>query len=170
VLLTPEQLILKMSVGETDYANIKSGQGGGVVFDSIPGKVYPFRITEIGLTPTVTQGVVTYQVKASLVLAPDATRPSPGMNARGQIITDSKPNVLAVPPRAIRRSGNDQVVDVRRNGGVEEQIITTGATDNQQVEIVTGLNEGDVVVVPSLASPRPGSTPKAQPTLPGGVK
>lgn len=170
VLLTPDQLMLKMSVGETDYANIKTGQAGGVLFDSIPGKIYPFRITEIGLSPSITQGVVTYQVKASLVLPPDAPRPSPGMNARGQIITDSKPNVLAVPPRAIRRSGNDQVVDVRRNGGVEEQVVTTGATDNQQVEIVTGLNEGDVVVVASLTSAKPGSTPKAQATLPGGVK
>ena len=83
------------------------------------------------------------------------------MNARGQIITESKPNVLVVPPRAIRRSGNNQVVDVRRNGGVEEQIVTTGATDTQQVEILTGLNEGDVVVVASLTSARPGSTPKA---------
>lgn len=170
VLLTPDRLRLKVDVGETDYANIKDGQAGGVLFDSIPGKIYPFRITEIGLSPSITQGVVTYQVKASLVVPADAPRPAPGMNARGQIITDSKPNVLVVPPRAIRRSGNDQVVDVRRNGSVEEQVVTTGATDNQQVEILTGLNEGDNVVVASLTSAKPGSTPKAQPTLPGNVK
>jgi RND family efflux transporter MFP subunit len=170
VLLTPDRLRLKMDVGETDYANIKVGQAGGVLFDSIPGKVYPFVIAEIGLSPSITQGVVTYQVKASLVVPVDAPRPAPGMNARGQIITESKANVLVVPPRAIRRSGNDQVVDVRRNGAVEEQVVTTGATDTQQVEILTGLNEGDVVVVAALASAKPGSTPKAQPTLPGGVK
>lgn len=170
VLLTPDRLRLKMDVGETDYANIKVGQAGGVLFDSIPGKIYPFVIAEIGLSPSITQGVVTYQVKASLIVPADAPRPAPGMNARGQIITESKPNVLVVPPRAIRRSGNNQVVDVRRNGSVEEQIVTTGATDTQQVEILTGLAENDVVVVASLTSARPGSTPKAQPTLPGGVK
>lgn len=171
VLLTPERLIMKMSVGETDYANIRPNQVGGVLFDSIPGKIYPFRISEIGLSPSITQGVVTYTVKASLVLPADAPRPSPGMNARGQIITDSKPDVLVVPPRAIRKSGNDQVVDVRRDGGVEEQIVTTGATDSAQVEILTGLNEGDVVVVASLTSTgRPGATPKPEPTLPGNVR
>lgn len=170
VLLTPDQITLKMDVGETDYAKLKKGQGGGVLFDSIPGKIYPFAISEIGLSPSVTQGVVTYKVKASLVLPPDAPRPAPGMNARGQIITESKPNVLVVPPRAIRRSGKDQVVDVRRNGSVVEQIVTTGATDPAQVEILTGLNDGDVAVVPALTTARPGSTPKAQPTLPGGVK
>ncbi len=170
VLLTPDRLRLRMDVGETDYANIKVGQAGGVLFDSIPGKIYPFVIAEIGLSPSITQGVVTYQVKASLVVSADAPRPAPGMNARGQIITESKANVLVVPPRAIRRSGNNQVVSVRRDGAVEEQVVTTGATDTQQVEILTGLNEGDVVVVAALTSAKPGSTPKAQPTLPGGVK
>jgi multidrug efflux pump subunit AcrA (membrane-fusion protein) len=168
VLLTPEKLRLKMDVGETDYANLKAGQAGGVLFDSIPGKVFPFVISEIGLTPSVTQGVVTYQVKATLVLPADGPRPAPGMNARGQIITSSKPNVLVVPPRAIRRSGNDQVVDLRRNGGVEEQIITTGASDNEQIEVLTGLNENDVVVVASLTTAKP--TPKAVATLPGNVR
>ena len=170
VLLTPDKLNLKMDVGETDYAKLKAGQGGVVFFDSIPGTVYPFAISEIGLAPSVTQGVVTYQVKASLVLAPGAPRPAPGMNARGQIVTDSKPNVLVVPPRAIRKSANDQVVDVRRDGSVVAQVVTTGASDADQVEIVTGLAEGEVVVVASLTSAKPGSTPKAQPTLPGNVR
>lgn len=170
VLLTPDRLTLKMDVGETDYANLKTGQAGGVLFDSIPGKVYPFTISEIGLSPSVTQGVVTYQVKASLVLAAGAPRPAPGMNARGQIIKESKPNVLVVPPRAIRKSGNDQVVDVRRDGSVVAQVVTTGVTDTEQVEVLTGLNEGDVVVVASLTSARPGATPKPQPTLPGNVR
>ncbi|TAK59943.1 MAG: biotin/lipoyl-binding protein, partial [Dehalococcoidia bacterium] len=70
VLLTPDRLTMKMDVGETDYANIKVGQVGGVLFDSIPGKIYPFVISEIGLSPSITQGVVTYPVKGSLVLPP----------------------------------------------------------------------------------------------------
>ncbi len=170
VLLTPDRLQLKMDVGETDYANLKTGQAGGVLFDSIPGKIYPFVIAEIGLSPSVTQGVVTYQVKASLILPADAPKPAPGMNARGQIITDSKPDLLVVPPRAIRKSGTDQVVDVRRDGSIVEQVVTTGASDSGQIEIVTGLVEGEVVVVAALTSAKPGSTPKAQPTPPGNVR
>jgi len=170
VLLTPDRLSMKMDVGETDYASVKVGQVGGVIFDSIPGKVYPFVIAEIGLSPSITQGVVTYQVKASLVLPKDAPRPAPGMNARGQIVTESKQNVLVVPPRALRRNGSNQVVDVRRNGTVEEQVVTTGASDTENVEIVTGLNDGDTVVVAALGSASAGATPKPQPTLPGGVR
>lgn len=170
VLLTPDVLTLKMDVGETDYANIKTGQGGGVIFDSLPGKVYPFRITEIGLSPTVQQGVVTYAVKAALVLPPDAPRPAPGMNARGQIITESKPNLLVVPPRAIRKRGTEQVVDLKRDGGVVEQVVTTGTSNNDEVEILTGLTDGDIVEVASLTSSKTSATPKPAPTLPGGVR
>lgn len=170
VLLTPDALTLKMNVGETDYTNLKAGQGGAVLFDALPGKPYPFKITEIGLSPTITQGVVTYEVKGSLVVLPGNPRPAPGMNARGQITTDSKPDVLVVPPRAIRRKGTDQVVDVRRDGNVVEQVITTGVTDSEQVEILTGLKDGEIVVVASLVAAKPGSKPKVEPTLPGGVK
>jgi len=168
VLLTPDALQFKMNIGETDYASVKPGLRGGVIFDGIPGKIYPFVISEVGLSPTVTQGVVTYEVTASLIVLSDNPRPAPGMNARGQIITGSRPNVLAIPPRAITRRGNDQVVQVRRNGAVADQVITTGVTDTENVEVLTGLNDGDVLVVPALTSGSNAATP--QPTLPGGIQ
>lgn len=169
VLLTPDALQLKMDVGETDYSSVSVGKAGGVIFDGIPGKVYAFVITEVGLSPTVTQGVVTYPVKASLIVPAGAPRPAPGMNARGQIITESHRDVLTIPPRAITLRGTDQVVHVRRNGTVQEQVITTGASDNDNVEVLSGLSEGDTVVVPALTSPGAGG-PTPQPTLPGGIK
>ena len=170
VLLTPERLTLTMSVGETDYRSVQIGQGGAAVFDGLPGAVYPFSITEIGLSPTVTQGVVTYPLKASLVVLPDNAKPAPGMNARGQIVTSSKENVLVIPSRAIRTRGSEQVVDVKRESGTEEQVVTTGASDGGTVEVLTGLNEGEVVTVVTITSGSAGSTPEARPTLPGGVR
>jgi len=168
VLLTPNALILKMQLGETDYPNVKVDQAGVVVFDALPGKPYPFKVIQLGLSPTVTQGVVTYEVTAALTVPADSPRPAPGMSATGQIITESKPNVLAIPPRAIRRLGTDQVVDVRRNGTVEPQVITTGLSDANNVEVVSGLQEGDVLVVPVLLGQS--SQPKKQPTLPSGIR
>lgn len=170
VLLTPDVVNLKMSVGETDYPNLKKDQGGVVLFDGIPGKPYPFKITEIGLNPSTQSGVVTYEVRGSIAILPGTPKPAPGMNGRGQITTDSKPNVVVIPPRAIRRQGADQVVDLRRaNGLVEETKVTTGVTDNENVEILSGLNEGDTVVVAALVSST-GPKANAQPTLPGGVR
>ena len=159
-----------MDVGETDYRNVKVGQAGGGVFDGIPGAVYPFTITEIGLSPTVTQGVVTYKVKANIIILNNNPRPAPGMNVRGQIILESKPDVLVIPSRALRVRGTEQVVDVKRDGGLEEAVVTTGVTDGQNVEVLTGLEEGDVIVVVSLASGQDGedAAPENE-ELPGDI-
>jgi len=169
VLLTPDALVLDIQIGETDYPNVRLDQTGVVLFDALPGVPFPFRIVELGLSPTITQGVVTYEATAALVVPPDGARPAPGMNARGQIITESRVDVLAVPPRAIRRRGGDQVVDVRRNGTVSEQVVTTGLTDVDNVEILSGLEEGDVLVVPVLITAS-GSRSDAAPTLPSGIR
>ncbi len=172
VLLTPDAIRLKMSLQETDFANIKVNQGGVVLFDALPGKPYPFTVTTIGASPTSTNGVVTYEVDAAIVILPNNPAPTQGMNGRGQITTDSKQNVLVIPPRAIRRRGSDQVVSVKRaNGTVEDQVVTTGATDTNNVEVLTGLAEGDVVQVASLVGANgKAPTPKAAPTIPGGLR
>ena len=169
VLLTPEAVVLEMNIGETDYPNVQLDQTGIALFDAIPGRPYPFRVIEIGLAPTVTQGVVTYAVTGALVVPPDAPRPAPGMSANGQIVTDSKVDVVAVEPRAIRRSGGDQVVDVLRNGEVVEQIVVTGASDNNNVEILEGLSEGETIVVPALIGGGQSEDAPA-PTLPSGIR
>jgi len=150
ILLTPDRMQVLMDISETDYSNISIGQAGGVIFDGIPGQVYPFVIQEIGLAPSSNQGVVTYKVKATLIVGADAPRPSPGMNARGQIITESRKDVLTVPPRAIRSKGTETVVDVRRNGVIQEVVITTGLSDQNSTEVLTGLQDGDIVVAPVL--------------------
>lgn len=165
ILLTPDRMQLEMDISESDYPNISIGQSGVALFDA--GGVYPFTITEIGLAPSENQGVVTYKVKAELVVG--ATRPSPGMNARGRITTESRPDVLTVPSHAIRSNGQEQVVDVRRDGGIETVVITTGLSDDASVEVLTGLQDGDIVVAPVLNAAADDDDADAQPTLPGGV-
>ena len=172
VSMTIGALILTLDIEETDYPNVKVDQGGVALFDGIPGAIYPFRITEIGLSPTTTQGVITYEASAVLTVLPNSPRPAPGMNANGQLTTASKADILVVPPRALRRRGSEQVVDVKRDGVVVEQVVTTGVSDNNTVEILTGLAEGDVVVLPAVASAAGpgGGGPTPVPTIPGGIR
>jgi HlyD family secretion protein len=95
------------------------------------------------------------------------------MNANGQLTTSSKADILVVPPRALRRRGSEQIVDVRRDGAIVEQVVTTGVSDNTNVEILTGLSEGDVVVLPTVAgagADGAGAGPTPVPTLPGGIR
>jgi hypothetical protein len=91
------------------------------------------------------------------------------MSASGQLRVDSKPDVLVVPSRAVRRRGSEQVVDVRRDGVVVEQVITTGISDTESVEVLTGLTEGEMIVVPALRTAEEEEA-DAVPTIPGGIR
>ncbi len=171
VLLTPNLLRFKMNVQETDYTNIKLDQTGMVVFDALPGRPFAFTITSISSAAITESGVVTYEVDASLTIPPDSPSPAAGMNGNGVITIDSKPNVLVVPARAIKRRGADQIVSVKRaNGNVEEQVITTGVSDVNNVEVLSGLSEGDVVEAVTLTAGKAGVAATPQPTMPSGLR
>lgn len=168
VLLTPNALVLKLQLGETDYPNVKLDQRGLVVFDALPGVPFGFTVVEMGLSPTVTSGVVTYEVTAALDVPPGGKTPAPGMSGNGQIITESRADVVAVPPRAIQRKGADQVVQIRSEDAVVDQIVVTGLSDTTNVEVLSGLVEGDTIVVPVLITGD--AAEEAVPTLPSGIR
>ena len=54
------------------------------------------------------------------------------------------------PIRAVRREGARQLVMVRKGNQLERQPITTGLRDDSYWEIISGLHEGDEVLVGEL--------------------
>ncbi|MFA4835198.1 MAG: HlyD family efflux transporter periplasmic adaptor subunit, partial [Dehalococcoidia bacterium] len=71
-----------------------------------------------------------------------------GMTASANIIVENKPDVLLVPSSAITRNGRDSVVQVViAEGKTEQRVVQTGATNGTQTEIVSGLTEGEKVVI-----------------------
>lgn len=67
VLNTPDNVIINLTISETDFGSVKVGQSGIATFDAIPGRNFPMMIDAIGTNPTTTQGVVTYSAKAHLL-------------------------------------------------------------------------------------------------------
>jgi HlyD family secretion protein len=64
------------------------------------------------------------------------------------VIIQQKENVLMVPNRAIRTEGANKVVDVKTGEKTEPRVITTGMVGDQNTEVLTGVNEGDMVTIP----------------------
>ena len=60
--------------------------------------------------------------------------------------TPAKPRLL-VPKNAVRSEAGQSVVFVVRDDRVERRAVTTGATEGDQVEVVSGLNSGERIVV-----------------------
>jgi len=67
VLNTPNAVRLELTITESDLPNVKAGQTGVATFDALESAAFPIVINSVGLNPTSTQGVVTYEVRASFV-------------------------------------------------------------------------------------------------------
>ena len=74
--------------------------------------------------------------------------PTPGMNASVSVLLDIKAEVLLLPSAAIRRQGTSAFVFVPTSGGgAERKDITIGGTDGDVTEVLTGLDEGETVLM-----------------------
>jgi len=96
------------------------------------------------VSPAVVNGQVTARVRFA-DKAPGGLRQNQRLTTR--ILIDEHPNVLMVERGAFVDSGAGRVAYVVRNGMAERTPITLGATSLNAVEIVSGVKEGDKIVV-----------------------
>jgi multidrug efflux pump subunit AcrA (membrane-fusion protein) len=105
----------------------------------------------------VEAGLVLYEAKIGFDVPPDSEL-KVGMSATADIIIHHRSNVLLVPERAVTQDiqGNP-IVRVMVNEQIQEKSVVIGINDGYHTEIVSGLQEGDVVVVETTAkSTEPG--------------
>jgi len=72
----------------------------------------------------------------------------PGMYTDTQLLLREKKNALTIPLQAVVRSGDDAtVLAVNAQDVLEERHVKLGLEDNSRVEVVSGLSDGDRVVI-----------------------
>lgn len=154
VVLTIESvddLEVVADVAESDITKLRKELEAAFTLDAFAdGRQGKARILSIAPAATVLEGVPTYEVVLSLSGVADVR---PGMTVNVTVKTAHKENVLAVPRRAIIRTGGvHKVKVVQADGAHIEKEVTLGVlgTDGY-MEILSGLSEGEVVVV-SLAN------------------
>ncbi len=159
-VVDPSNLQIKVTIAEVDMAKVKVGNTAQVTLDALPGATYNAKVTAISPSGTVTQGVVNYPV---ILVLTDADRAiKPGMTANLTIEVERRDNVLLIPTRAVRTQGNQKIVTVQSQGQLSQMRVTTGLSNDTSVEITSGLQEGDVVVV-NQTTTRTTSGPGASP-------
>jgi len=136
---------VKARFSEADTAKIKPGQAAKVEFESL-GQQLTARVVRIDAIETVVANVVTYTV--TLLLDKKLDEIKPGMTGNVDVIIAQKQNVLRLPVTAVNpRNGRASVSVVKPDGTQETRQISTGLKGDDDIEITSGLNEGDKVVV-----------------------
>ena len=112
---------------------------------------------------TVSSGVVNYNVKISFDTSDE--RIKPGMTVSADITTETKENVLLVPGGAVKTLNNESFVQVFNpeiylasgSQGIasgrtpEQKKVVVGASDDTNVEILSGLQEGEQIVTRTIS-------------------
>lgn len=140
-------LLLEAKVPESDITKVKLGQSANISFDAFDSKdVLPAEVIEIKPDATIIQDVVYYVVKLRLTSV-DA-RLKPGMSGDSDIHIDERRDVIEIPSRLLREENGKQFAKVlTSNGTAEDREVTTGLRgDDGQIEIRSGLSEGEKVV------------------------
>jgi multidrug efflux pump subunit AcrA (membrane-fusion protein) len=98
---------------------------------------------------TVSSGVVSYPITIQLDNVDDSLI-FPNMSATANIITDFKDNVLLIPSSALKTSDGTTTVEILENGKKVSKSVEVGLRSDSQVEIISGINEGDEVITSTI--------------------
>jgi HlyD family secretion protein len=140
------QLEVLADIDEIDVANVQEGQTAELHFDAFPGETATGKLTRLFPAANTDRGATVY--RAVIALDPTDLKLRPGMGATVNIATLVKKNVLLVPSRAVKSAGSQKIVVVRdANGSTRNVVVQTGVSDGNQTEIVSGVEEGTIIVI-----------------------
>jgi len=137
---------VEVDIPETDVAKMQLEDVAQITLDAFGDDVkFNGKVLTIDPASTEIQDVVYYKVKVSL---DETDKPiKPGMTANVTINTEKRDNVLFIPSRAVRTNGSKYVRVLKDNVSQDVEIKIGLKADDGKVEVVEGLNEGDVVIL-----------------------
>ncbi len=152
---------VEVEVDETDIVGIKIGQTSEIRVDAFPDEIIKGKVTEIGSSALqkVTSSQASKDFKVIITLNDPPPYLKPGLTASADIITAEKEDVLAVPISSLvlrdKESDDDNekeeqeegIYTVNKENRVKFSPIEKGIMGEMEIEITSGLKEGQKIVV-----------------------
>ena len=158
--------VAEISLNEVDASKVEVGQKASLVFDAIDDLAIVGEVSEVDTIGTVSQGVVSYNVK--ILFDAEENRVKPGMSVSASIITEADQNLLLVPSSAIQGTEGyyyvetlsaENILSGQNATGSEgvfslsdpiQKSVEVGLSDDTMVEIIRGIEEKELVVVKTI--------------------
>jgi len=155
-IIDDSQLRAWCNVTERQVLLLKKGQNVRIKCDAFPGEEYPGTITYVG---SKADRSLNYPVEIS-VSGRDKKELKAGMYITANFDIEANQNVIMIPRSAITGSVKNAKVYTVNNGRASEKEVTVGAMTGNKVEILSGLQSGDSIVVSGLINVSDGVTVK----------
>jgi RND family efflux transporter MFP subunit len=153
-------------VDEIDVVKIKEGQTADVYIDALPGKVLkgkvsfispygPIQTRSIPSYGSIQSTLATYRLEIALDQK-DASYLAAGQTAGAELLIDKHTNVLSVPNSALMGKAGEYYVRVLADHAadlIEQRPVQIGLQNESRTEIVSGLTEGEKVLLLKNSAP-----------------
>jgi HlyD family secretion protein len=151
------RMVVKSEVNEVDISKYNVKQQAAVNVDAFPYDKFSGKVSKIAASATDKNGTKVFPIE--IHLAGDIKKLKPGMTANVSIEGESRKDILIIPIRSIFTDDKGQdVVYLMKDGKAEKAVpIKTGINDFQQVEVIEGLSENDVIALTEPAELAPKS-------------
>ena len=145
--VTPQDtMTLTVNVDEADISDVKTGMSAEITVNALPEEVFEGEITKVAKTGSGNGGSSKFAVEITL---PRQGEMLAGMSASAVISLYEKMDVLTLPAAALTEDGAKTIVytalDKKTGEPVSPVEVTTGISDGETVEILSGLQSGDTV-------------------------
>lgn len=138
-----EEMSLEITIDELDISWVYVGQTAQITVPALPGEAFTAVVSSIGSSGTNEGGNSKFTVELMLDMGEHML---PGMNASAYITLDTLENVLSIPAAALNESGTHTYVYTsydEENGVLGDPVeVTVGVSDGENVQILSGLEEG----------------------------
>src|SRR5437764_8370697 len=158
-----QRVQVRAFVDEPELGKLGTGQPVGVTWDAIPGKTWHGEITQMPYTVTTYGTRNVGQVLCGV--DNEDSRLLPNINATVNVSIANKKDVVTIAREALHEDENGRYVYVIRNGHLERQTVEAGIANNTRIEIMTGVQPGEVIALNTMnpATPlRPGLEVRAR--------
>ncbi|QTV80082.1 efflux RND transporter periplasmic adaptor subunit [Microbacterium sp. NIBRBAC000506063] len=153
-LVSTDAWTVSVTVGETDVAHVEAGLQ--VELATSDGKEFFGTVAEVGVVPSTSSGSARYSVAIDVTGTGEGL--FDGVSVDVDIVYERRIDVLTVPSAAVTTTdGVSTVTLIEENGSEREVQVEIGETSGSLTEILSGLEEGDEVLV-SVFTPGEGNT------------
>ena len=146
-LVDTSEIQMRGSIDEIDIDMVKVGQSANITLDALPNDELNGEVAFISLVSTTLVGVVSYET--TITLDNPTVELRDGMTATAEVIIERRDDVLFIPNRALRGTWEHPKVLVFIDGQQTEREVTLGLSNGINIEILSGLEEGEEVVLPA---------------------
>jgi HlyD family secretion protein len=132
-----------VNVGEAQIGLVSPGQNAALALAAFPGQSFPALVTSVA--PAADSGTHTFIVKVTPA-DPEGLLRS-GMYADVSILAQERAGALLIPRAAVTDVDGQKTVYVVADGRAEPRAVTTGLTEADRIEILSGVSAGEQIVV-----------------------